>query len=101
MFGHATLASVPTAYATASAGMHDSHTLPLKLKAISQAGFMYTEIAFPDLEAYTTSLYSNKDDGYKKIDDVGKGDVDKLLRAANDVGSMCEQLGLKVLTLMP
>lgn len=91
------LKQIQTAYATASAGMHPSHTLPAKLDAIAQAGFKWTEVALPDLEQYATSKFNQ----YKKLDETGSGDVDKLLDAAKDMHELCQQLGLSVLTVMP
>lgn len=92
-----TLNQVDAAYATASAGMHPSHTLPMKLEAIAEAGFKWTEIAFPDLEQYASSKF----EGYKNLNDSGEGDLDKLVKAASDIRSLCDKLGLQVLTVMP
>jgi hypothetical protein len=91
------LSTIPVAYATASAGMHPSHTLPKKLKAIAAAGFAATEIAFPDLEDYAAS----KNSGYKKLDDAGEGDLHTLLAAAGDIRTLLDELKLKALTIMP
>ncbi|KAL5522922.1 hypothetical protein ACEPAF_1189 [Sanghuangporus sanghuang] len=96
-FSIESLRKIQTAYATASAGMHPSHTLPAKLKAVAEAGFKWTEIAFPDLEKYASSKF----EGYRKIDISGVGDVDKLLESAKDIYLLCRQLGLCVLTVMP
>ncbi|EIN12948.1 xylose isomerase-like protein [Punctularia strigosozonata HHB-11173 SS5] len=85
------------AYATASAGMHPSHTLALKLRVIADAGFNSVEIAFPDLEAFAQSEYPD----YGSADRGGKGDVDTLLKAANRVRDLCRSMRLSVLTLMP
>jgi sugar phosphate isomerase/epimerase len=91
------LAAIPIAYATASAGMHPSHTLPNKLRALARAGFTAAEIAFPDLEAYAASLH----DGYKHLDDAGRGDLDALLGAAHQIRALMEELGVRALTVMP
>ncbi|KAI5116276.1 hypothetical protein M0805_009233 [Coniferiporia weirii] len=91
------LKEVATSYATASAGMHPSHTLPRKLEAIAEAGFKWTEIAFPDLEQHASSKFGD----YTKISDTGVGDVDKLLMVANEIHELCRTLGLRVLTVMP
>ncbi|KAH8110074.1 xylose isomerase-like protein [Phellopilus nigrolimitatus] len=97
MFDRKSLEAIATSYATASAGMHPSHTLPVKLKAIAEAGFKWTEIAFSDLEKYASSKHEN----YRKIDGAGSGDVDKLLGAAEEIHELCRRLGLHVLTMMP
>lgn len=85
------------AYSTDSAGMHPSHTLPIKLRAIAAAGFSQAELAFPDLEAYAEQEFS----GYRKLDDHGNGDLDKLLQAAGKVSELCKELGLSILAVHP
>ncbi|KAI8974874.1 xylose isomerase-like protein [Trametes punicea] len=85
------------AYSTDSAGMHPSHTLPIKLRAIAEAGFNQAELAFPDLEAYAEQEFP----GYRKLDDNGNGDLDKLLQIATKVRKLCEDLRLSVLTVHP
>lgn len=77
--------------------MHPSHTLPLKLRAIAAAGFRLTEIAFPDLEAYT----EQKHRAYQKIDASGSGDIESLLESARDISDLCTELGLTVLAVHP
>lgn len=91
------LEAIETSYATASAGMHPSHTLPLKLRAIADAGFKWTEIAFPDLEQCASAMVKD----YTKIDDAGAGDVETLVKAAETIHDLCKELGLRVLTVMP
>ncbi|KAL1948755.1 hypothetical protein VTO73DRAFT_10561 [Trametes versicolor] len=85
------------AYSTDSAGMHPSHTLPIKLRAIAAAGFSQAELGFPDLEAYAEQEFS----GYRKLDDHGNGDLDKLLQAAGKVSELCKELGLSILAVHP
>ena len=91
------LQEISVAYATASAGMHPSHSFPAKLSAISQAGFKWTEIAFPDLESFISSRKTK----YRKIDSNGEGDIDELLKATEEISNLCQRLELRVLTLMP
>ncbi|KAK7751094.1 hypothetical protein SLS62_006923 [Diatrype stigma] len=45
-------AKVPTSFASCSIGHKESHTFPLKLKAIADAGFDGIELAMTDLLAY-------------------------------------------------
>lgn len=101
---------IPTSYATASAGMSPSaHTLPIKLRAIADAGFPFVEIAFPDLEAYAKSVCSKGGEAqgekggreYREIGQDGEGDVEMLVQVARRVRGMCEEMGLTVLTVMP
>ena len=84
-------------YSTDSAGMHPSHTLPAKLRAIAEAGFLQAELAFPDLEAYAAQEHP----GYKTLDEHGIGDLDTLLKVANKVRALCEELGLSILAIHP
>ena len=78
--------------------MHPSHTLPIKLRAIADAGFTQAELAFPDLEAYAAQEFA----GYQKLDDNnGRGDLDKLVRAAEKVGELCGELGISILAVHP
>ncbi|KAI0628617.1 xylose isomerase-like protein [Trametes polyzona] len=85
------------AYSTDSAGMHPSHTLPIKLRAIAEAGFTQAELGFPDLEAYAEQEFP----GYRKLDDRGHGDLDKLVQAAEKIKRLCDDLGLSVLAVHP
>ncbi|EED84546.1 predicted protein [Postia placenta Mad-698-R] len=77
------------AYSSDSAGMHPSHTLPLKLDAIAVAGFPQVEIGFPDLEAYAEQIFP----GYIKLDEAGEGDLTKLVDVAGKVKGFCQELG--------
>lgn len=94
---HKSLKDIDVAYATASAGMHPTHTLPLKLEAIATAGFKWAEIAMPDLEKYASSKFDN----YKNLDDTGAGDIHKLLEAASEIRELCQRLGIRALSVMP
>lgn len=96
------LDGIEISYATASAGMPKSRTLPLKLKAIANAGFQSTEIAFPDLEAHAAENFAKvAGQKYSEIGPDGRGDEEILMNASTEVKDLCDQLGLKVLTLMP
>lgn len=86
------------AYSTDSAGMHPSHTLPIKLRAIYDAGFTQVEIGFPDLETFAEQEFEGN---YKKLDDAGKGDVEKLCQVAAKVRSLCDELGMHILVVHP
>lgn len=43
--------------ATASLGMHPSHTLEIKLQAIKEAGFQYCEVGFGDYMGWVRTQY--------------------------------------------
>ncbi|KAI0754176.1 xylose isomerase-like protein [Daedaleopsis nitida] len=85
------------AYSTDSAGMHPSHTLPVKLRAIAAAGFAQAELAFPDLEGYAAQQFS----GYQKLDEAGQGDVATLVQAGEQIKELCGELGITVLAVHP
>ncbi|KZT01032.1 xylose isomerase-like protein [Laetiporus sulphureus 93-53] len=93
----AQILSQTLAYSTDSAGMHPSHILPDKLRAIAAAGFLFAEVAFPDLEMYASQLHPD----YKKLDDGGQRDLDKLIGAANEISKLCNSLGVKLLAVHP
>ncbi|KAI0821836.1 xylose isomerase-like protein [Trametes gibbosa] len=83
------------AYSTDSAGMHPSHTLPIKLRAITDAGFTQAELAFSDLETYAGEEFP----GYRKLDERGSGDLFDLVQAAGKVKELCAELGLSILAV--
>ena len=86
------------AYSSDSAGMHPSHSLPVKLQAIAYAGFRHVEIGMPDIEAFAEQELEGD---YQKLNNEGKGDLDKLCDAATKVQSLCQKLGLQVLVVHP
>ncbi|KAJ3551158.1 hypothetical protein NM688_g4881 [Phlebia brevispora] len=85
------------AYSTDSAGMHPSHTLPLKLQAIAATGFSQVELAFPDLEAFTAQQFP----GYKVLDHMGNGGLEELCQAAQQIRMLCDELALQILVIHP
>ncbi|KZT38243.1 xylose isomerase-like protein [Sistotremastrum suecicum HHB10207 ss-3] len=91
------LDNIQTCYASPSAGMHPSHTLPKKLRAIADAGFKLAEVALPDLEALATSM----DATYKKIDENGDGDIETLIKAAEGIAKLARDLDLEIFVLHP
>jgi len=90
---------VPLCYATPSAGMHETHTLPLKLEAISKAGFESIELGMPDLQTYAQQQLGNSFNPLSEDD--GSGDLDALLPIAKDIRAQCSKLGLRILCLQP
>ncbi|GJE85429.1 xylose isomerase-like protein [Phanerochaete sordida] len=78
--------------------MHPSHTLPIKLRAIYDAGFTHVEVGFPDLEAYAAQEWNGD---YQKLDEKGGGDVDKLCQVAKKVKTLCQELGMEILVVHP
>lgn len=82
---------VPLCYATPSLGMHASHDLKRKLRAIKAAGFAACELGMPDLAAYA----GLEDDGGEARE------IDTLRVKAKEIGDYCAEIGLKVLVLQP
>ncbi|KIJ64360.1 hypothetical protein HYDPIDRAFT_90751 [Hydnomerulius pinastri MD-312] len=91
------LTDILTCYATPSAGMHPCHTLPLKLRAIRDAGFTLVEIAMFDIEGFAAQEHP----GYKKMDEGGQGDIETLITVARKVNEICSELGLTILAVHP
>lgn len=61
------------------------------------AGFSQAELAFPDLEAYAEQEYPT----YRKLDEHGRGDFDKLLQVADTVRKLCDELRISILAVHP
>jgi len=95
------LDSIEKCYATPSAGMHPSHTLPLKLRAIAKAGFRYAETSFPELQEYARQKAKKEGKQFQTIDDSGKGDVDKVVEGAKEIKRLCDELGIKIMVMHP
>jgi sugar phosphate isomerase/epimerase len=84
---------IPTSYATCSIGHKESHTLPLKLKAIASAGFDGIELSMPDILSYGKQLKGGQEPDPK--------DYDSLVEIAQAIRAETEKLGLKILMLQP
>ncbi|KAI1875894.1 uncharacterized protein JN550_001390 [Neoarthrinium moseri] len=87
-----TSARIPTSYATCSIGYKDSHTLPLKLKAIADAGFDAVELSMPDIIAYGKMLNGQEPDpkDYNALVEIGK-----------QIKAQTTEHGLEILMLQP
>ncbi|KAI1478302.1 xylose isomerase-like protein [Daldinia eschscholtzii] len=83
---------VPTCYATCSIGHKESHTLPLKLKAIADAGFDAIELSMPDILAYGKMLHGREPDpkDYNTLVEIGKA-----------IKKQAQDHKLKILMLQP
>ncbi|KAH9884007.1 xylose isomerase-like protein [Xylariomycetidae sp. FL2044] len=82
----------PTSFATCSIGHKDSHTLPLKLKAISDAGFDGIELSMPDILAYGKMLHGKEPD---------PKDYDALVEIGKAVRKQVEEHQLQIVMLQP
>ncbi|KAI1500019.1 3-dehydroshikimate dehydratase [Biscogniauxia marginata] len=85
-------AKVPTCYATCSIGHKESHTLPLKLKAIADSGFDAIELSMPDILAYGKMLNG---------EDPGSKDYDTLVEIGKVIKAQAQEHNLKILMLQP
>ncbi|KAK9895327.1 putative 3-dehydroshikimate dehydratase [Cystobasidium minutum MCA 4210] len=90
---------VPLCYATPSCGMHKNHTLPMKLEAIAQAGFDSIELGMPDLQAYAQQQLGSSFTPLSEED--GSGDLRSLIKIAEEVKQLCQDLKLEILCLQP
>lgn len=95
------LSDIPTCYATPSAGMHKNHTLPMKLKAIANAHFPFAEVSFPELEAYAKEVFEKRGQRFEGIDELGKGNIDKLVETGKMVKALCDELNIQILAVHP
>ncbi|ORY55623.1 3-dehydroshikimate dehydratase [Pseudomassariella vexata] len=84
--------TIPTCYATCSIGFKDSHTLPLKLKAIADAGFDAIELSMPEVLSYGQMLHGVKPD---------PADYDTLVSIGREIKSLTAQHNLQILMLQP
>ncbi|KAH6646018.1 3-dehydroshikimate dehydratase [Truncatella angustata] len=83
---------IPTSYATCSIGYKESHTLPIKLKAIADAGFDAVELSMPDIQAYGKFLYGQE---------IDEKDYDTLVKVGKEIKKQVDEHGLKILMLQP
>ncbi|KAI1445564.1 xylose isomerase-like protein [Annulohypoxylon stygium] len=83
---------IPTCYATCSIGHRDSHTLPLKFKAIADAGFDAVELSMPDILAYGEMLNGQK---------PNPKDYDTLVEIGKQIRVQATEHDLEILMLQP
>ena len=87
-------APLPTSFASCSIGHKPSHTLPLKLKAIADAGFEGIELSMPDILAYGAFLHPQ---GKEPAPD----DYDALESVGREIRTQVAEHGLRILMLQP
>jgi sugar phosphate isomerase/epimerase len=83
---------VPTCHATCSIGHKESQTLPLKLKALADAGFDAIELSMPDVLSYGAFLHGSPPE---------PDDYDALVQIGREVRVQADLHGLRVLMLQP
>lgn len=71
----------------------------MKLEAISQAGFDSIELGMPDLQAYAQQQLGSSFTPLS--DEDGSGDLRSLIKIAEEVKQLCQDLKLKILCLQP
>ncbi|KAJ5141187.1 hypothetical protein N7476_009068 [Penicillium atrosanguineum] len=84
--------SVPLSYATCSIGSNQADTLPKKLEAISNAGFIAIELAFPDIIDYGSQLLGHQ---------IETNNYAELVTVATDIRKLCVAKKLHVMMLQP
>ncbi|EED21171.1 3-dehydroshikimate dehydratase, putative [Talaromyces stipitatus ATCC 10500] len=85
------LRKIPLSFASCSIGK-TTDSLTQRLEAISSAGFTAIELSFPDIKQYAEQLLNKQ---------VRRDDYPDLCRAAQEIGKLCQQLGLEIMMLQP
>ncbi|KAI1488408.1 3-dehydroshikimate dehydratase [Biscogniauxia mediterranea] len=83
---------IPISFATCSIGHNESHTLPLKFKAIADSGFDAVELSMPDILAYGKMLNGKE---------PNPQDYDALVDIGRIIKTQAHEHGLKILMLQP
>lgn len=86
------LQRMPLSYASCSIGSGPSDTLPRKLEAIAQAGFIAIELSFPDIIEYGSRILGHQ---------IAPENYAELLSVAGEIRKLCDAHDLKVMMLQP
>lgn len=86
------LQQIPLSYASCSIGCGASDTLPRKLEAISQAGFLSIELSFPDILEYGSQLLGHS---------IEPENFSELIPVAGEIRKLCDANALTVMMLQP
>lgn len=89
---YSSLQKIPLAYASCSIGCVPSDTLPLRLQAISEAGFTSIELSFPDILDYGEQITGKT---------IAPDNYPEILPVAADIRKLCEENGLSIMMLQP
>lgn len=84
--------NIPLSYASCSIGCAPSDTLPHKLEAISQAGFISIELSFPDILEYGAHLLGHP---------IAPENYAELCEVAVEIRRLCDASSLTVMMLQP
>lgn len=87
----ASFSKIPRCFASCSIG-ETSDPLPVRLHALSSAGFTQIELSFPDLQAFASQHLGRE---------IKEDDYDSLCEAGEEVKKICEKEGLFIFILQP
>lgn len=86
------LRKIPLSYATCSIGCSESDTLPRKLEAISNAGFIAVELSFPDIIEFGSRSLGHT---------IAPENYAELITVAGDIKKLCDANSLGIMMLQP
>ncbi|KAJ5287359.1 hypothetical protein N7478_003045 [Penicillium angulare] len=86
------LQKIPFSYASCSIGCKASDTLPRRLEAISNAGFLSIELSFPDIIEYGSQLVGHS---------IPPENFSEIIPVASDIRKLCDANALTVMMLQP
>ncbi|KAJ5189437.1 hypothetical protein N7491_005768 [Penicillium cf. griseofulvum] len=89
---YSSLQNVPLSYASCSIGCGPNSTLPLRLQAISEAGFSAIELSFPDILAYGELITGSA---------IAPDNYMAILPVAMEIRKLCDERNLKIMMLQP
>jgi sugar phosphate isomerase/epimerase len=92
---------VPVACCTLAVGFPGAASLPEKLEAIAHAGFDAVELGFPDLQEHARHIQGVRREGEGEGAETAADSWSSLGKAAEDLKNLVDNLGIKVLTIMP
>ncbi|KAK1235651.1 hypothetical protein PQX77_001116 [Marasmius sp. AFHP31] len=84
--------NIPTSYVTYNVGNNESHTLPLKLEAIANAGFDAVELSMTDVLDYAKFLNGER---------PSPRDYDTLVDVGKRIRELAARQGMKIIMLQP
>jgi sugar phosphate isomerase/epimerase len=89
---YSSLQQVPLSFASCSIGCSPNDILPLRLQAISEAGFSAIELSFPDILAYGAHITGQE---------IAPDNYVAILSVSTEIRKLCEENGLKIMMLQP
>ncbi|KAJ5164358.1 uncharacterized protein N7500_006188 [Penicillium coprophilum] len=89
---YSSLQKIPLSYASCSIGCGPTDTLPLRLQAISEAGFSAIELSFPDILDYGAQITGSE---------IAPDNYAAIMPVAMEIRKLCEEHKLKIMMLQP